>query len=350
MADETQMGMFTTKDLDDVRNIIKKINPVIQKYPEEKWIFGELFKDEKHVGSGDVGYAFRDETYVDVSGDAGFVAEGGEPNVVKESLSRFEIRLMPKIYYGAAVTLEAKMTDPLHGVKNIFKRQFGIAKEAVMKKANYEMANLLLADALKNSGTPQTGDGKYWYNSADAGDNLPPKYGINDFSSTHRTTWKVVDSSGTEYTYNLDGHIETTATTLNKSHLLAIVEHIAHHGYDNKTIRMYVHPAVTTALLNMTSTNQGGTIPESVYKDWFVSGKVKGQILGMVIIENAWIPKGLALFVPNGIKPATRLVNIPLSVTNPTMSNRLVIEAGVYMRFGLGINARGAGYVAYFDI
>jgi len=341
-------GAFTSLDYATATSIIKAADRNIKQFPDENVIWADYFKTKDFNSSGDTMFMFRNQTATDFLGTTGYVSEGGGPVSIKEKLTTYSITLNPKVYYCADVTLEAITNDPL---PDTLARNLAEARKHLVQKMNYEMTNTLIADILDNSNTPQVGDGSYWYNSSDAGDNLPMNYGAHDFSSAHTVTF-YYDAS---HTTSLDGHIETTTLnmTLSLEHISAIKEHLMHHGYGKAKggINLICNYGLARQMLLLGSENMSsGVIPQKMWETSFSAGTPVGMVLGMTIIVNEFMPAKLALFVDNSVKPATRIFSNRPGVVNVSANRNLVIGTGLYYRAGYGIDDRGAGYIGYFDI
>ena len=346
MALRNTRGAFTEKDYATAAAVIIAADKDVVENPTEGMILAPYFKKYMFHGQGNVKYYFFNDSEIEVAGDYGYVGDGDAPISVAEYLTTKTVTLKPKVYFSADVSIEALGGDPL---ADTLSRNLAVARRHIVGKVNEEMTDCLLANARSNSDTPQTGDGSYWFNSSDAGDNLPQPYGAHTFA-THSVNFVY---TGTTTTTALNGHVETTSTnmTMNLDHLRSIREHILHHGYGKDgPIHCICSYAVSRELQALNATDASGSIPENVYEKWFKSGNVVGQVEGFILIINEWIPSPLALFIDPEAKPATWLVQFDMTVVDVSQTRNLTMGTGIYYRGGCGILKRGAGYVGNFDL
>ena len=347
MTISTDWGAYVKSNNTVVAAIVNAFNRRVTKEPKEDLIFGSYFEDRRFVGSGSTMYMFRDVTDVDYKNGSLYVAPGAAPHNLGEKLTSWSITLKPSIYVSADVEKEAGLEDHLG---DTLMRRVKAVRETMLEAINGEMANVLTSGALFNSGTPSVTGGSGWYNSSDSGrTQLPPRYGDHDFPNDGHTVTFTDDNSAT---MTLTGHVETSSTSmsLNTDHWLSIVEHIKHHGYGKKGIEVLMNMGLAKEVILMGSISASGEVPDNVYARYWVNGRIEGDVLGATIKENEYIPSAIAVFVAKDTTPGVRLVQIPINAERHDNSEKRIIGVKFDYRGGYGINKRGAGYVAQFNI
>lgn len=345
MTITTDWGIYTKKQNETVDDVINAFNKIVSKEPKEGLRYGKYFEDRKFVGSGTRMYMFRDVTDVDYKNGSLYVSPGSDPHNLGEKLVSWYIDLKPSMYVSADVEKEAGLEDHLG---DTLMRRMKSVKDTILEAINGEMCNILTNGALFNSGTPSATGGSGWYNSSDSGrSQLPPRYGDNDFPNDGHALTFVDDADATQ---TLTGHVETSANDLNTDHWLTILEHIKHHGYGENGVEAIMPMSVAKEVILLGSISASGAIPDNVYQRYFVDGKITGDVLGATIITDEYISADLTVFVAKDVMPGVRLVQIPLSAERTDDKRKRIMGVSFDYRAGYGINKRGAGYVAYWDL
>ena len=348
-GNKVHYGTFTEQQVRYLDQIAQATAERMAQDPDERLIFAGMFNTTVFQNAGHKLQMYRPIGDVDVLGDNLYVMEGDEPVIVDGDYEKYEIGILPKIFVGARITIEAVYTQNLG---DAFLENMRRARDAVERKINIEMGNVLLAGCYEHptERKPQNDfmvPDNSWYSSEDT--RAPPKFGLNHWedAAAHKVEYKYGDDPEDLTTVELTGHIEYTTTPLNLDKLLAVKEHMAHHGNGfGQRLVAYANHKMVRQLLTL-AVNDKEKIPEDVYKSWFIAGDVVGSVLNFLVVENEYMPDDVVFVTRPNAKPGRRLLNIPIMVTDLTNPGRGVLSSGIMYRAGYGIEDRGAGYIMY---
>lgn len=195
------------------------------------------------------------------------------------------------------------------------------AMKGMAKKRNKVIGDVLLAGGLSGTGV---GALTSWYTNE-----TPPTYGANTFTS-HTT------------------HLRNLGTGIAISHFRDGVEHIAHHGY--RADACLCNSAQIKDLLGLISTSSGNTtgyVPEKVYEEWFRTGKPLGNLYGLAVIQNDYVPAGMLLLVDSSAKPVGFAQKRTVKAKKFEDAQKDIVGSTFTERYGVKTIEKGAGYVIF---
>ena len=195
------------------------------------------------------------------------------------------------------------------------------AMKGMAKARNKVIGNVLLAGGLTGTGV---GAISSWYTTE-----TPPAYGSNTFT-THTS------------------HLKNLGTGIAVSDFRDAVEHIAHHGY--RADAALVNSAQVKDLLGLISETAGSTtgyIPQSVYEEWFKTGKPQGNLYGLAIIQNDYIPAGSILVVDSSVKPVGFAQKREVKAKKFEDAQKDIVGSTFTERYGAKSIEKGAGYIIF---
>ena len=195
------------------------------------------------------------------------------------------------------------------------------AAKGMARKRNKVVGDALLAGGI--SGT--VGDVSSWYTTE-----TPPTFGSNNFTVLGHTT----------HLFNLSGALTVAA-------IRDGIQHIAHHGF--RPSAMLINSAQINTLMGLLPAGGAGQgyIPDKVYEEWFRTGKPVGDLYGLMILQNDYIPKGTLLIVDSAVKPIAFAQKRRVTQKKFEDARKDIQGATFTERFGAKTIEKGAGYIIY---